>query len=125
MFGSIVQILYSFIPRKLVVVSLCSATLRGPVKKLLRFVISERYYKTFYVWISTNFLAAAMYFWQPMTTIVWSVPSPLLHNVITGILLSVLSVCLSVCLSVYPSVLVCTYQSIKQQLAVHHFCTMG
>ena len=64
--------------------SLCSATLRGPLKKLIRLFISERYYRVFYVWISTNFLATALFFWQPMTTTVWSVPSPLLSNVLLG-----------------------------------------
>ena len=77
--------------------SLCSATLRGPLKKLIRFFVPERYYKVFYIWISSNFLATALFFWQPMTTTVWSVPSPLLSNVLLGmspLILSVVYTCL-------------------------------
>ncbi len=64
--------------------TLHSAMIRGPMKKLLVSFFPEQYYRQLYALVSAIILTCTLYFWQPMLTVVWEVTNETLIWVITG-----------------------------------------
>ncbi len=68
-----------------------SSMLRGPLKKLLTFVLPESYHRSVYVFASASCLYIMYICWIPMTEVIWDIVNPWLRLVVFGLML--FSVC--------------------------------